>query len=65
MQHWQEHITATTRHKTPTTTNMITHEAGQTYRVLARGGVVSPARLEEALNSMGGDPAYASRVTTD
>lgn len=48
-----------------TTTNMITHEAGQTYRVLARGGVVSPARLEEALNSMGGDPAYASRVTTD
>ena len=48
-----------------TVTNMLTHEAGQTYRVLARDGVVTPQRLEEALNSMTDDPAYASRVTTD
>ena len=46
-------------------TNMITHEADQTYRVLARGGIVTPERLEEALNSVTDDPAYASRVTTD
>ena len=48
-----------------TVTNMLTHEADQTYRVLARGGIVSPQRLEEALNSVTDDPAYASRVTTD
>ena len=48
-----------------TVTNMMTHEADQTYRVLARGGVVAPQRLEEALNSVTDDPAYASRVTTD
>ena len=48
-----------------TVTNMLTHEAGQTYRVLARDGVVTPQRLEEALNSVTDDPAYASRVTTD
>ena len=48
-----------------TVTNMITHEADQTYRVLARGGIVTPERLEEALNSVTDDPAYASRVTTD
>ena len=48
-----------------TVTNMLTHEAGQTYRVLARDGVVTPQRLEEALNSVSEDPAYASRVTTD
>ena len=48
-----------------TVTNMITHEADQTYRVLARDGIVSPYRLEEALNSVTDDPAYASRVTTD
>ena len=46
-----------------TVTNMLTHEADQTYRVLARGGVVSPGRLEEALNSATDDPAYFSRVT--
>ena len=46
-------------------TYMITHEADQTYRVLARGGIVTPERLEEALNSVTDDPAYASRVTTD
>ena len=46
-----------------TVTNMLTHEADQTYRVLARGGVVSPGRLEEALNSVTDDPAYFSRVT--
>ena len=46
-------------------TNMLTHEADQTYRVLARDGIVSPQRLEEALNSVTDDPAYASRVTTD
>ena len=46
-------------------TNMLTHEADQTYRVLAREGIVSPQRLEEALNSVTDDPAYASRVTTD
>ena len=46
-------------------TNMITHEADQTYRVLARGGIVTPERLEEALNSVTDDPAYASHVTTD
>ncbi len=44
---------------------MLTHEADQTYRVLARDGIVSPQRLEEALNSVTDDPAYASRVTTD
>lgn len=48
-----------------TVTNMLTHEAGQTYRVLARDGVVTPQRLEEALNSVSENPAYASRVTTD
>ena len=48
-----------------TVTNMLTHEADQTYRVLARDGIVSPQRLEEALNSVTDDPAYASRVTTD
>ena len=48
-----------------TVTNMITHEADQTYRVLARDGIVAPQRLEEALNSVTDDPAYASRVTTD
>ncbi len=48
-----------------TVTNMLTHEADQTYRVLARDGTVSPQRLEEALNSVTDDPAYASRVTTD
>ena len=48
-----------------TVTNMITHEADQTYRVLARGGIVTPERLEEALNSVTDDPAYASHVTTD
>ena len=48
-----------------TVTNMITHEADQTYRVLTRGGIVTPERLEEALNSVTDDPAYASRVTTD
>lgn len=46
-------------------TNMLTYEADQTFRVLARGGLVSPQRLEEALNSVTDDPAYASRVTTD
>ncbi len=46
-------------------TDMLTHEADQTYRVLARDGIVSPQRLEEALNSVTDDPAYASRVTTD
>ena len=46
-----------------TVTNMLTHEADQTYRVLARGGLVSPERLEEALNSATDDPAYFSRVT--
>ena len=46
-------------------TNMLTHEADQTYRVLARDGIVSPQRLEQALNSVTEDPAYASRVTTD
>ena len=46
-------------------TNMLTHEADQTYRVLARDGIVSPQRLEEALNSVSENPAYASRVTTD
>ena len=44
---------------------MLTHEAGQTYRVLTRDGVVTPQRLEEALNSVSENPAYASRVTTD
>ena len=44
---------------------MITHEADQTYRVLTRNGIVTPQRLEEALNSVTDDPAYASRVTTD
>ena len=48
-----------------TVTNMITHEADQTYRVLTRNGIVTPQRLEEALNSVTEDPAYASRVTTD
>ena len=48
-----------------TVTNMLTHEADQTYRVLARDGIVTPQRLEEALNSVTDDPAYASRVTTD
>ena len=48
-----------------TVTNMLTHETGQTYRVLARDGVVTPQRLEEALNSVSENPAYASRVTTD
>lgn len=48
-----------------TVTNMITHEADQTYRVLARGGIVTPEHLEEALNSVTDDPAYASHVTTD
>ena len=48
-----------------TVTNMLTHEADQTYRVLARDGTVSPQRLEEALNLVTDDPAYASRVTTD
>ena len=48
-----------------TVTNMLTHEAGQTYRVLARDGVVTPQRLEGALNSVSENPAYASRVTTD
>ena len=48
-----------------TVTNMITHEADQTYRVLARGGIVTPERLEEALNSVTDDPVYASHVTTD
>lgn len=46
-----------------TVTNMLTHEADQTYRVLARQGLVSPERLEEALNSATDDPAYFSRVT--
>ena len=48
-----------------TVTNMLTHEADQTYQVLARDGIVAPQRLEEALNSVTDDPAYASRVTTD
>lgn len=48
-----------------TVTNMITHEADQTYRVLTRNGIVTPQRLEEALNSVTEDPDYASRVTTD
>ena len=46
-------------------TNMITHAADQPYRVLARGGIVTPARLEEALHSVTDDTAFVSRVTTD
>ena len=48
-----------------TATNMMAHEGDQTYRVLARDGIVTPQRLEEALNAVTDDPAYASRVTTD
>ena len=50
-----------------TVSNMLTHEAGQTFRVLHRGpgaGAISAERLEGELNAFGAG-LVRSRVTTD
>ena len=50
-----------------TVSNMLTHEAGQTFRVLHRGpgaGAISAERLERELNAFGAG-LVRTRVTTD